>query len=76
MRMRMKSTLCNSDRRVHHVNRALKSIKSDTFVDFIYKNYQGLIITTNKMFSLSDINIVENYIKNVYTIYTSNIQTA
>jgi len=50
-------------------------IKSDTFVDFIFSDYWSLIITTNKMSSLSDMNIVENYIKNVHTIDVSNVQT-
>ena len=61
---------------ITHINRILKSIKSDTFVNFICTDHQGLIITTNKVFSLSDMNIVENYIKNVHTVDASNVQTA
>ena len=58
-----------------NINRILKSIKLDTFVNFIHSKYQDLIVITNKMSSLSDINIVENYIKNVYIVDNSNIQT-
>ena len=60
---------------VANINRILKSIKSDTFVDFICSDYQSLIITTNKISSLLDMNMVENYIKNVHTIDASNAQT-
>ena len=60
---------------VANINRTLKSIKSDTFVDFICSDYWSFIITTNKMSSLSDMNMVENYIKNVHTIDASNVQT-
>ena len=61
---------------VANINRTLKNIKSDTFVNFICSDHWGLIITTNKMSFLLDMNIVENYIKNVHTVDASNVQTA
>jgi len=64
-----------SSNHVVNINRILKSNKLDTFVNFIHSKYQDLIVITNKMSSLSDINIVENYIKNVYIVDNSNIQT-
>ena len=44
-----------SGRHVINMNRALKGIKSKIIVDFIYNNYQGLIIAANKVVSQSDI---------------------
>ena len=38
-------------------------------------DHQGLIITANKVALLSDLSMVENYIKNVYTIDTNDIQS-
>ena len=66
----------SSSDHITNINRILKSIKLDIFVDFIYSDHQGLIVTTNKVSSLSDMNTVENYIKNIHTIDTSNVQTA
>jgi len=71
----IKKFIESSSNNVANINRTLKSIKSDTFVDFICSNHWSLIITTNKMSSLSDMNMIENYIKNVHTIDASNVQT-
>jgi len=71
----IKKFIESSSNNVANINRTLKSIKSDTFVDFICSNYWSLIITTNKMSSLSDMNMIENYIRNVHTIDASNVQT-
>ena len=71
----------NSDRfiallskHITNINRTLKNIKSEVVVDFIYKDYRGLvIITTNKVIANSDLNTIENYIKNV-GVMTSIVQ--
>ena len=49
-----------SDNHITNLNHALKSIKSDTIIDFIHSNYQGLIIILNKVAFSSDLSIVEN----------------
>ena len=57
----IKKFMESSSNYITNINRILKIIKSDTFINFICSNYQGLIVITNKML---DMNIVENYIKN------------
>jgi len=50
---------------VSNINRLLKEVKSNIFVDFIYSNNKGLIITTNKISTVSDLNIIKKYIENL-----------
>ena len=61
---------------VANLNYALKDIKSDTTVDFICINYRDLIIISNKVASLSDISIINKYIKNCNNIDINDIQDA
>ena len=58
-------TLCKY---VANLNYSLKSIKSDTIIDFIYSDHQGLIVTTNKVMSPSDLSMVKKDIKNTNTV--------
>jgi len=53
-----------SNKHVSNINRALKEIKSDIMADFIQADNKRLIITTNKVVATSDLNTIENYIKN------------
>ena len=46
------------------LNYALKSIKSDNFINFTWVDYHSFIVTPNKVMFPSDLNVVENYIKN------------
>ena len=68
--------MVSSSNHVSNLNCTLKGIKPDTFIDFIYKDYWGLIIIANKVVSISDINIVENYIKNIQSVDASEVQSA
>lgn len=52
-----------------------KCIKSDTFIDFICKDYWGLIVIANKVASPSDMSTIENYIKNVQNIDANEVQS-
>jgi len=54
-----------SNKHIANINRTLKNIKSDIVTDFIQKYNRGLVITTNKVVANSDLNTIENYIKNV-----------
>ena len=59
-----------------NINRTLKNIKSEIMTNFVHANHYGLIIRTirtNKIASQSDLSIIENYIKNVYTIKYEDI---
>jgi len=48
---------------VANLNCTLKDIRSDIFIDFIYFDHYGLIVTSNKVTFPSDLNMVENYMK-------------
>ena len=67
--------ISSSGEYISNINRALKNIKSNILADSIYNDHQGLIITTNKVAFLSDLSIIENYIKNVSVIESENIIT-
>ena len=65
--------ISSSGKHISSINRALKNIKSDILADFVHNDHQGLIITTNKITSLSDLSIIENYIKHINAIESENI---
>ena len=69
-----KKFIASLEEHIANLNRSLKEIKSDIFVNFICINHRGLIITSNKVASLSDISIINNYIKNCNNIDKNNIQ--
>ena len=56
-----------------NINRALKSIKSDTIADFVQADQRSLTITTNKVTFMSDLNTIERYIKNVNIVNSEDV---
>jgi len=60
---------------VANINWALKGVKSDNFIDFIHSDYQSLIVNSNKITSLSDVLVVETYIKNLNSMNASDVQS-
>ena len=56
-----------------NINRLLKTMKSNVTADFIQSDSKGIIITTNQVASASDMNIMENYIKEFTNINTNNV---
>ena len=62
-----------SKKYVFNIDRALKDIKSDTMVNFIYTNNRELIVTTNKVVLTLNLNTIEKYIKNINKIDSENI---
>ena len=56
-----------------HILRLLKGIKLEISTDFIWSDNKEVIITTNKIASTSDINIVEKYIKELKDVDLNNI---
>ena len=62
-----------SYKHVVNINRALKDIKSDIMADFIWADYWGLIIITNKVILFSDLSTIKKYIKNIDIIESDNI---
>ena len=57
----------NSNIHIININYALKNIKSNIIANFICIEDKGIIITTNNMISLSDLQKIEKYIKNSLT---------
>ena len=68
--------MTSSEKYITNINHTLKSIKSDVFIIFIHFDYYGFIVTSNKVTSPSDIDVVEDYIRNINSIDSNNIQTA
>ena len=65
-----------SSEHVSNFNQSLRNIKSDLSVNFICVNHRGLIVTSNRVVSLSEISIISNYVKNCNNIDFNNIQDA
>jgi len=61
---------------IANLNKALKNIKSDVIVDYAYMNQNNIIIVTNKIAFLSDLQIIENYVKNIEYINSEDIETS
>ena len=57
------SFIKNSVFHVANINRLLRNAKSDVAVDFIRSNPIGIVIVTNKVASMSDLQIISQYIK-------------
>jgi len=60
---------------VININRFLKGIKLEVVVDFIRSDNKGIIITTNQVVVISDLNIVKEYMKNLNDVDSSNIMS-
>ena len=60
---------------ITNINRLLKDIKWDTSADFIHTNSKGIIATINKIATLSDLKVVEKYMKKLNNIDTSNVMS-
>jgi len=72
----LKKFLSSLSKHVINLNHALKDIKLEVFVNFIRSDYRGLIIVSNKVTSLSDISIINNYVKNTNNLDVNDIQDA
>ena len=51
----------------------LKEVKSEISVDFIQSDNKGLLITTNKVTTVSNLKIIEKYIKNLNNIDSDDV---
>ena len=58
---------------ITNINRVLKNIKSDIMADFIYIEKISLVITMNKVANASNLQMIENYVKNLYNVDVSNV---
>ena len=62
------SFMKESSAHVANINRTLKNVKLEIMADFICSDNRGIIITTNKIVSMLDLQTIERYIKNVNNI--------
>jgi len=62
-----------ADEHIFNINRLLKSMKSNVTADFIWFDGIEIVITTNQVASASDINIMENYIKESTNVNTNEV---
>ena len=60
---------------ITNLNSVLRNIKSNVIADFVQMDQHSIIITINKVTSLLDLQIIENYIKNVDHINSTNLET-
>jgi len=58
---------------ISNINRLLKEVKSEIFVDFIHSDNKRLLITTNKVAAISNLNIIKKYMKDLNDIDLNNI---
>ena len=60
---------------VTNINRVLKNIKSKVMADFIHMKNSGLVIMTNKVASVLDLQTIEKYMKNTYNIKANYVES-
>ena len=60
---------------VTNINRSLKGIKSEVAVDFIKSDNKDIIVTTNKVAATLDLNVIQDYMKNLNNINSSNVMS-
>jgi len=59
---------------ITNINRTLKNIKSSILVDYAQRDSTGVVIITNKVALSSNLQTIENVIKNVENINSDNIK--
>ena len=69
----IKKFMISSNKHVINLNYVLKGIKSDIIINFICFDYCDLIVTSNKVVFPSDLNMIENYIKNSNSLDSNDI---
>ena len=58
---------------ITNINSMLKNIKSEVRADFVRAEQLRIVITMNKVASPSDLQTIENYVKNFKHINSNNI---
>lgn len=48
-------------------------MKSEILADFIWSDNKGIIITTNKVVTTLDLNMIEKYIKKLNNVSSNNV---
>ena len=66
----------NSSIHVANMNRSLRNTKSEILVDFIQSDPLGIMVITNKISLQSDLQIIEQYVKNADDIDTLQVEVS
>jgi len=66
----------NSSLHVANINRSLRNAKSKVLVDFIQLDPLGIMVVTNKVAAQSDLQIIEQYIKNADNINSLHVEVS
>ena len=60
---------------ITNINRALKNIKSDVLADYVQQESTGITIVTNNITLPSDLQTIENIVKNVKNVNSEDIKS-
>ena len=63
-----------SNSHIANINRVLTNIKLDIRADYACLNQNSTVIVTNKIASLLNLQIIENFVKNIKYINSDNIK--
>jgi len=58
----------NSSIHIANMNESLRNTKSEVLIDFIWSDPLGITVVTNKISLQSDLQIIEQYVKNANNI--------
>ena len=61
---------------VTNINRSFKDIKSEVVINFIGLDNKDIVVITNKVVAISDLNIVKKYMKNLNDVNSSNVMNS
>ena len=70
----IKTFMSSSNNHVVNINQALKNIKSDVIIDFIYSDYRELVLVSNKVMAQLNICVISHYVENVNNMNSEDIQ--
>ena len=70
----IKTFMLSLNNHVVNINQALKNIKSDVIIDFIYSDYRELVLVLNKVMAQLNICVISHYIKNANNMNLEDIQ--
>ena len=68
-----KRIMVKLNKHIANINRAFEDIKSDIVANFIHVDNRGMVITTNKIATNSDLDIIEKYIENIDEVDISKV---
>ena len=63
-----------SSAHITNMNRALKNIKTEVMVNFVWLDPNSIIIVTNKVTSTLELQTIKNYVKNANCINANEVE--